>query len=83
MQGLLDPRPTGTVAGMEHRELTIRVAGDLPNERYASITHTVFSVLDAAGVAEGSLLLVDAAITDAELNESFDRHNAWYLWGDG
>ena len=67
---------------MDHRELQIRLPGDLPNDRYASITHAVFSVLDAAGVAEDSAILVDERVTDAELNESFDRHNARYPWGD-
>jgi geranylgeranyl pyrophosphate synthase len=67
---------------MEYRDLVIRLPGDLPDDRYASITHTVFSILDALELAEVSSLLVDDVITDADLNRHFDLHNQRYAWGD-
>jgi hypothetical protein len=66
---------------MGHRELRIKLPADLPNDRYATIVHTVFSVLDAAGVAEASSVLVDDGATDPELNAAFDRHSEQYPWG--
>lgn len=68
---------------MGHRELRVVLPLDLSNERYASIVHTVFSVLEAAGIADGSSILVDGSVTDAEMNKVFDAHNARYPWGDG
>jgi hypothetical protein len=66
---------------MDHRELRITLPADLPNDRYATITHALFCVLDAAGVAAASSVLVDTAATDAELNAAFDRHSEHYPWG--
>lgn len=66
---------------MGHRELWIKLPADLPNDRYATIAHTVFSVLDAAGVADVSSVLVDYAATDTDLNAAFDRHSEQYPWG--
>lgn len=65
-----------TVAGVGHRELRIKLPADLLNDRYAIITHAVFSILDVAGVAEESSVLVDDTATDPELNAAFDRHCA-------
>lgn len=70
-----------TVAAMGHRELRIKMPANLPNDRYATITHAVFSVLDAAGVADQSSVLVDDSATDTELNAAFDRHSEQYPWG--
>ena len=66
---------------MDHRELRIKLPTDLPNDRYASITHAVFAVLAVAGVAETSSLLIDDAAADADLNEAFDRLTEHYPWG--
>jgi hypothetical protein len=66
---------------MNPRELRVTLPADLPNEQYATITHAVFSVLDAAGVADTSSVLVDATATDHDLNEAFDRHSEQYPWG--
>ena len=66
---------------MNSRELRIELPSDLPNDRYATITHAVFSVLDVAGIADTSSVLVDAIATDPDLNEAFDRHSDQYPWG--
>lgn len=66
---------------MGHRELRIELPADLPNDRYAAITHAVFSVLDAAGVAGESSVLVDDTATDGALNAAFDRLSGQYPWG--
>ncbi|MEV8442080.1 hypothetical protein AB0425_32275 [Actinosynnema sp. NPDC051121] len=66
---------------MNPRELRIELPSDLPNDRYATITHAVFSVLDVAGIADQSLVRVDALVTDGELNDDFDRHSEHYPWG--
>jgi hypothetical protein len=70
-----------TIEYVEHRKLTIKLPPDLSNERYAVITHTVFSVLEAAGVGDASSVFVDEAATDAELNDAFDEHSERYPWG--
>lgn len=74
-------RTSATVAAMGHRELRIKLPADLPNDRYATITHTVFSVLEVAGIAEESSVLVDDTATDIALNADFDRHGEQYPWG--
>ncbi|PSL51414.1 hypothetical protein B0I31_12143 [Saccharothrix carnea] len=54
---------------------------DVPAERYAAITHAVYSVLDVAGLAAVASVVVDELATDAELNRAFDAHSAYYPWG--
>ncbi len=66
---------------MNPRELRIELPPDLPNDRYATITHAVFSVLDVAGIAEESMVRVDELATDSDLNDDFDRHSEQYPWG--
>ncbi|WP_309111958.1 hypothetical protein [Saccharothrix sp.] len=66
---------------MGYRELRLKLPSDLPNDRYAALTHAVFALFGVAGVAHASSILVDADVTDSELNEAFDRHSAQYPWG--
>lgn len=53
----------------------------LPNDRYAAITHAVFSVLEVAGLASVSSVVPDRLATDTDMNAAFDRHSESYPWG--
>ena len=65
----------------DYRAVLVKLPPDLAAERYAAITHAIFSVLDAAGVASSSSIVSDRLATDAELNTAFDRHSDEYPWG--
>ncbi|MEV8440454.1 hypothetical protein AB0425_23995 [Actinosynnema sp. NPDC051121] len=66
---------------MNPRELRVELPPDLSNDKYATITHAVFSVLEVAEIAEGSMVRVDRAATDSDLSDNFDRHSEQYPWG--
>lgn len=66
---------------MNPHELRIELPPDLLNDKYATITHAVFSVLDVAGIAEESMVRVDGLATDSDLNDDFGRHSEQYPWG--
>lgn len=63
------------------REFVVKLPRSLPNDRYAAITHAVFSVLDVAGVASMSSVVPDRLATDSDLNAAFDSHAEQYPWG--
>jgi hypothetical protein len=66
---------------MSYRQIAVKLPPDLSPERYAAITHAVYSVVDAAGLAAEASVVVDELATDAELNQAFDTHSAHYPWG--
>ncbi len=64
-----------------YRAVLVKLPPDLSAERYAAITHAIFSVLDVAGLAGCSSIVSDRLATDVELNVAFDRHSQEYPWG--
>ncbi len=67
---------------MEMREFRVRLAPDVPLARFATIVHAVAGVLDAAGLAATSSIVVDDSVHDQELNEAFDQFSALYPWSN-
>jgi hypothetical protein len=64
-----------------YRAVLVKLPPDVSTERYAAITHAIFSVLDAAGVARSSSVVNDRMASDAELNAAFDSYSEHYPWG--
>jgi hypothetical protein len=60
----------------DHREVVVKLPRGVSNGQYAAIAHAVFSVLDVAGLADGSSVVPDRLVTDWEMNAAFDRHRA-------
>ncbi|GAA1291040.1 hypothetical protein GCM10009634_43030 [Saccharothrix xinjiangensis] len=54
---------------------------DLTNREYAALTHAVWGLLNATGLAGDSAVRPDDRISDAELNAAFDDDVATYPWG--
>jgi hypothetical protein len=63
------------------REVLVKLPCGLPNDRYAAITHAMYSVLDVAGLANVSSVVPDRLATDSDMNAAFDRHSESYPWG--
>jgi hypothetical protein len=63
------------------REVVVKLPPGLPNDRYAAITHAVYTVLDVAGLANRSSVIPDRLATDSDMNAAFDRHSESYPWG--
>ena len=65
----------------DYREFVVKLPRSLSNDRYAAITHAVYSVLDVAGLANMSSVVPDRQATDSDMNAAFDRHSESYPWG--
>lgn len=64
----------------DYRAVLVKLPTDLPVERYAAITHAIFGVLAAAGLADRSSIVNDRSVCDAQLNAAFDQHSEAYPW---
>lgn len=75
--------PLGDPVARERTDLAARAVlvkpqTDLPVECYAAITHAIFGVLDAAGLADCSSIVNDRSVSDAEPNAAFDWRSEDY-----